>query len=209
MIPGKVESTKVALEAIAENPGHFSSAVVGQAARNALELLNEPVQYAEALEAPARELLFLYDWRPVLAKEEAASLDENGGNAEDRKNVARRLREYGERKKAGWIALRAALAKNPTDKAVRVGAEAAGSSCDPVNVHARIAEIDAARDAIPVGGALEPDAAARWDEVQNIARAVAMRDDPPNAVESALCWAVTKLRQWPNEDLSIRYEATK
>lgn len=47
-----------------------------------------------------------------------------------------------------------ALAKNPTDKAVRVGAEAAGSSCDPVNVHARIAEIDAAdaREAIPVGG---------------------------------------------------------
>lgn len=51
----------------------------------------------------------------------------------------------------------AALAKNPTDKAVRVGAEAAGSSCDRVNVHARMAEIDAAdaREAIPVGGALE------------------------------------------------------
>lgn len=70
--------------------------------------------YAEAIRAPAQELLTLYDWRPELAKKEDAALDENGGNAEDRKEVKRLLREYGERKKAGWIALRAALATNPS-----------------------------------------------------------------------------------------------
>lgn len=55
-----------------------------------------------ALSAPARELLHLYDWRPALAE-----LEKNP--AADPKEVKRLLREYGERKKAGWIALRAAL----------------------------------------------------------------------------------------------------
>lgn len=59
--------------------------------------------------APARELLYLYDWRPKLARMEESAKDENGGCVDDRKKVAKLLREYGERKKAGWIALRAAL----------------------------------------------------------------------------------------------------
>lgn len=67
---------------------------------------DEAREYAVALQEPARELLFLYDWRPKLAKLETHP-------AADPKEVKRLLREYGERKKAGWIALRAALAKNP------------------------------------------------------------------------------------------------
>lgn len=59
-----------------------------------------------AVEAPARELLFLYDWRFELAADEACPLRTAGQVRE----TERKLREYGERKKAGWAALRAALA---------------------------------------------------------------------------------------------------
>lgn len=63
----------------------------------------------ETLIAPARELLALYDWRPEIAKLEA-TLKRDGTDAQDTvRDVRRMLREYGERKKAGWIALRAAL----------------------------------------------------------------------------------------------------
>lgn len=86
-------------------PGYWPETLLDDDLRKAADRL----ELAERLEAPARELLTLYDWRPELAKKEKAALDENGGNAEDRKEVKRLLREYGERKKAGWIALRAAL----------------------------------------------------------------------------------------------------
>jgi hypothetical protein len=61
----------------------------------------------EALIAPARELLVLYDWRPELAEREKSDISLFGKLQSDTKAL---LREYGERKKAGWIALRAALA---------------------------------------------------------------------------------------------------
>jgi hypothetical protein len=60
----------------------------------------------EALIAPARELLVLYDWRPELAEREKSDISLFGKLQSDTKAL---LREYGERKKAGWIALRAAL----------------------------------------------------------------------------------------------------
>lgn len=72
--------------------------------------------YAEGVAAPARELLYLYDWRPELAKREKDHANQVGFGEGDEaawtaagKELKRLLREYGERKKAGWIALRAAL----------------------------------------------------------------------------------------------------
>lgn len=64
--------------------------------------VRDRTEYAGELEAPARELLFLFDWRPAIAEMEKDP-------EANPKTVARVLREYGERKKAGWIALRAAL----------------------------------------------------------------------------------------------------
>lgn len=46
----------------------------------------------------------------------------------------------------------------------------------------------------PSPGTISPDAAARWVEVQRIVRVIAEGRNPPNEIESALCWAVTWLR---------------
>lgn len=39
------------------------------------------------------------------------------------------------------------------------------------------------------------DQAERWNRVQDLALAVASKDDPPSEIESALCWVVCRLRE--------------
>lgn len=75
------------------------------------KLLRESRAYAELITAPARELLELYDLRPKLAEMEACDMAAWGKLQSDTKAA---LRQYGERKKAGWIALRAALGARVT-----------------------------------------------------------------------------------------------
>jgi hypothetical protein len=83
----------------------------------------------------ARELLYLYDWRPQLAK-----LEEEARTNEESREVKRLLREYGERKKAGWIALRAELDQAGSAKAA--GAPGAESTAAPTNNEPLTVELD-------------------------------------------------------------------